>query len=88
MTTQNAIGASQILFNPAIAFTVGFMLLFSIVIALFKVRVDAAKGSEIESVREVSVHVHVCMCTVSRKPRPASKRKQNPTSHTTTVSNA
>lgn len=36
--TQNAIGATQFLVTPAITFTVSFMLLFSIVIALFKVR--------------------------------------------------
>ena len=36
---QVATGSPQLLLTPAIAFTVAFMLLFSVVIALFKVSV-------------------------------------------------
>jgi len=53
---QNAIGSTQLIVTPAIVFTVGFMLLFSIVIALFK-DVPDAKGDTRAGVRTLTVRL-------------------------------
>ncbi|KAF5830103.1 UbiA prenyltransferase family-domain-containing protein [Dunaliella salina] len=53
---QNAIGSTQLIITPSIIFTVGFMLLFSIVIALFK-DVPDAKGDKRAGVRTLTVRL-------------------------------